>query len=84
MRFLIFVLFLASVMTACSSFTEPDQAATVLYNQGYTHITLTGYRWFVCGQDSFSTGFRATSPAGKEVSGAVCSGWNSGYIVRLD
>jgi hypothetical protein len=84
MKLLIFVLFLTSVLTACSSFTEPDKAATILVDQGYTHINLTGYRWFICGQDSFSTGFKAVSPTGREVSGAVCSGWNSGYIVRLD
>lgn len=65
--------------------TAPDRSHRILTENGYTDIELTGYSWFACGQDdAFSTGFVATSPAGKRVEGTVCAGWFKGATIRFD
>ena len=67
---------------ACQS---PDSAKRVLEENGYTHIEITGYRWFACDEkDTFSTGFRATNAAGKPISGVVCSGLFKKSTIRFD
>lgn len=78
------VLALAVFLTGCGIFTEPDAAQKVLEDQGYTHIQITGYRWFTCGEDTFSTGFKAVNPSGHAVSGVVCAGWMKGNTIRFD
>ena len=76
------VLYLVLMPVAC---TSPSTAQRTLEENGYTHVQLTGYRWFVCdSHDAFSTGFTAISPAGKPVSGAVCAGWFKGNTIRFD
>jgi len=63
--------------------TRTDQAITVLKNEGYTDIKITGYEFFMCGKgDTFSTGFTAKNRNGKIVSGAVCSGLLKGATIR--
>lgn len=66
--------------------TQPDEARRVLIAAGYTEIKITGYRYFMAGEDeTYSTGFRAISPGGEEVTGAVTSGvLKKGKTIRLD
>lgn len=65
--------------------TAPERAKKVLEDQGYTNVETTGYAWFDCGQDdAFATEFKALSPVGRPVEGAVCSGWFKGNTVRID
>lgn len=62
-----------------------SKAEQVLEANGYTEIELTGYAMFSCSDgDTFKTGFRAKSPAGQQVKGAVCSGWLKGATIRLN
>ena len=65
--------------------TKPSEATRVLQRQGYTDITITGWRPFAKAEgDAFSTGFRAKSPTGSTVSGTVSSGILKGATVRFD
>lgn len=65
--------------------TQPNKARDTLEAQGYTDIEITRWRPFMAGEgDTFSTGFIATSPGGKEVTGAVTSGLFKGKTIRLD
>lgn len=63
---------LCLAVTAC---TDPDTATRVLQENGYTNVQMTGYSWFSCSKDdTYSTGFAATSPTGQTVKGTVCAG----------
>lgn len=65
--------------------TDEEGAQRVLQQNGYTNITITGYRWGMGGEnDTYVTGFEATSPSGARVSGAVCSGMFKGSTIRFD
>lgn len=65
--------------------TSPDDTVRVLEQQGYTNIKITGWRPMMAGKDdTFSTGFEATSPSGAHVTGAVTGGWMKGNTIRLD
>lgn len=69
-------------LTAC---TRPDASRDVLVQQGYTKVNTGGYGFFACDEkDTFSTKFTATSPAGAEVSGVVCSGLFKGHTIRFN
>ena len=71
-----------SLTTGC---TRSDDATRVLAQQGYTEIQITGWRPFAKSKDDvFSTGFRAKSPNGTPVTGAVTRGWFKGSTIRLD
>lgn len=73
---------IAISLCAC---TRPDATKELLTSQGYKDITTTGYSFFACSEDdSFATGFKATSPTGQNVSGTVCSGLLKGSTVRFD
>ncbi len=70
----IFVVFgiLVVLMFGC---TDKDGARSILQSQGYTDVQITGYEFTSCGKDdSLHTGFSAKSPAGIQVTGAVCCG----------
>jgi len=68
-------------VTGCSN---PSDAIRALSNSGYTNIDAGGFDWFGCGNgDFYSTKFVATNPAGKVVSGTVCSGLLKGATVRF-
>lgn len=72
-------------MLLLASCTKPEQSTRVLEDSGYTNIVITGWRPFMASDsDSFSTGFQATAPNGRTVSGAVTSGWFKGHTIRLD
>ena len=65
--------------------TDSDGTVRVLQDQGYTNIEITGWRPFSGGNDDqFHTGFRATTAAGKVVTGVVTSGCLKGKTIRLD
>jgi len=65
--------------------SQPEQATRVLQQQGYTEIEITGWRPMMAGKDdTYSTGFRAKSPSGAIVTGAVTSGVFKGSTIRLD
>ena len=70
------------LLTACS---DADTAERILSDQGFTEIQTTGYAFFGCSKDDeVHTGFNAKSPAGKHVSGVVCTGWFKGGTIRFD
>lgn len=51
------------------------QARDVLEAEGYTAIETTGGAGtWACGGDGSATGFKATGPTGKRVTGTVCCG----------
>jgi hypothetical protein len=65
--------------------TDEKGARRVLQQNGYTNITITGYRPFMGSEDDqYSTGFTAISPSGQRVSGSVCSGVLKGSTIRFD
>ena len=81
MKTILLVMVLATLV-ACTSSTETVRAVESL---GLTEVKPTGYRFWGCGEDdSFHTGFEATNPQGKVVTGTVCSGWFKGATVRFD
>lgn len=74
-----------ALVASGGGFTQSDEATRILRQSGYTDIEITGWRPFMAGKDdTFSTGFRAKSPSGEVVTGAVTSGWFKGSTVRLD
>jgi hypothetical protein len=79
MRWLVAVL-----LVFAAGCTSEKTARRVLAEQGFTDVEMTGHEPFMCGRDDgFSTGFTATSPNGKRVSGAVCNGLFKGSTVRF-
>lgn len=68
---------------ASSLWTDAEGATRTLKAAGYSDIEITGYRPFM-GDDWYSTGFRATSPGGQEVTGAVTGGFLKGNTIRTD
>ena len=68
-----------------SGCTDRPTAERVLRQNGYTNIEITGYRWGMGGEnDTYVTGFRAKSPSGQVVTGAVCNGFLKGATIRFD
>ena len=64
--------------------TRPDAARRMLEQNGYTNIEITGYSFFMCSDsDSFSTGFKAKAPNGRQVEGAVCDAFLKGATIRF-
>lgn len=50
-------------------------ATRILQENGYRDIQITGYAWFACGHDdTYASRFKATSPSGAKIEGAVCEG----------
>ena len=73
------------ILIANGGAIDPDNTRRVLSGQGYTEIEITGWRpWMKSESDTFSTGFRAKSPSGHIVTGAVTSGYFKGSTIRLD
>jgi len=84
--YILLVLFIAGLLYLFpSGCTQPDDTTRVLSAQGYTNITITGWRPFMGSNgDVFSTGFSAKALNGSTVTGAVTSGADHGFTVRLD
>lgn len=77
--------FLPAMVLALAACSDGDTAQRILAQQGYTEIEITGWSPFSCSEDdTFSTGFIATSPAGLRVTGTVCSAWFKGATIRFD
>lgn len=75
------VIALALILTPVAC-TDDAGAKKALLDQGYTNVQTSGYSWFSCDEkDRFSTGFTAQRD-GRQVEGAVCSGWFKGNTVR--
>lgn len=74
--------FILAALVGC---TREDATLRVLEQSGYSQVEITGWRPFMADKnDTFSTGFRAKSPTGQTVTGAVTSGWFKGNTIRLD
>jgi hypothetical protein len=74
----------ALLLIAPRACTSPDETVRQLSQMGYTEIKTTGYDFFACSDDdSFSTGFEATSPNGTRVTGVYCSGWMKAGTIRF-
>lgn len=70
----------AIALAGCS---DSETATKALDGAGYTAIRTDGFA-LGCGRDDqFSTGFKASGPTGKPVSGVVCSGWMKGATIRM-
>lgn len=74
------------VLVGC---TKPEKTRTLLEAQGLSDVKITGYRFFGCdsgkgSDDNWHTGFEATGPTGKRVTGVVCEGLLKGATVRYD
>ncbi len=81
----IVIITIAMVGLTFNGCSRPKTAMRVLADQGYTHIEITGWRPFMKSQnDWYSTGFKATSPSGKTVTGAVTGGLFKGNTIRFD
>lgn len=71
MKKLILAMALLSSLSAC---TDPQKTESILSQNGFTDIHITGYEPWGCGEnDDFHTGFTAKNPNGVVVSGVVCS-----------
>lgn len=76
------ILIVMCIPYAC---TQPDYTKRVLRQSGYTNVEITGWRPFAKSKDdTFSTGFKATSPSGESVTGVVSCGIFKGGTIRLD
>jgi len=75
----------AVALLSLSGCSRPDHTARLSELNGYTQVEITGWRPFMAGEnDTFSRGFRATSPSGARVSGAVTGGFLKGSTIRFD
>jgi hypothetical protein len=77
--------FTAFALLTLSGCTDESNTIRTLEDSGYSNIQTTGYSWFECGDgDAFHTGFTATNPVGRRVSGTVCCGWmTKGCTIRF-
>ena len=65
--------------------TDHDKAKQLLIDNGFTHVEITGYNYFVCSRDGvYSTDFQARTSNGTLVKGTVCRGVFKGSIIRFD
>ena len=79
----LFVLFfiLCFFLTSCNGNAT---STTILEEQGYTNVEITGFNPFACSQDDmYRLNFTATSPNGTPVRGVVCSAPLKGYTIRF-
>lgn len=73
------------VILSIRGFSDKRGAVSVLQQQGYSQITITGVRPFMRSSgELFSTGFRAMSPSSNLVTGAVTKGVWQGSTIRFD
>jgi len=72
MKKVILIMLMVWGISGCSNHSDAEHA---LDSAGFSEIATTGYKFFACDDsDFFHTGFTARNPAGKMVSGTVCSG----------
>lgn len=79
-----FIALLCVLAATCSSCdVDPVRYRKTLEASGFSDVKLTGWQWFVCGDDTLNTGFEATNPKGQRVSGVVCCGYAKNCTVRF-
>lgn len=84
-QFFFAFLIIIATMALTLACTDDDGTTRVLSDMGYRDIQTQGYAAFRCGQDdTFATGFRATAPSGRTITGTVCKGLLKGSTVRID
>ena len=75
---------IALLIFLASACTDEAASRTALENYGFTEIRFTGFDMWACGKgDDFATGFVATNPTGKRVTGTVCCGLLKSCTVRF-
>ena len=74
-------------IAAVFSCSDGDRARKALEDAGYINVTTTGWEAWACDKnDATCTGFTATGPTGRHVSGAVGCGafsCSKGCTIRL-
>ena len=85
---LLFFLLLSLALLAYALYPRSDRdgAVQALQAQGYSEITITGWRqvnWICTKDDWYRTGFEAAAPTGKRVTGVVCGG-KYGNTIHVD
>jgi hypothetical protein len=82
------LLIIAAALSLSACFTDPQNTNRVLTEAGYSHIQITGFRFYGCDKnDSIHTGFKAVGPTGHPVTGVVCSGYGlfgKSNTIRID
>ncbi len=76
------------LVLALAGCTDPEATVRTAENHGFKDVKITGYRAFGCGKDDVqSTGFEATAPNGRRITGVVCSQpgiFGKAHTLRLD
>ena len=81
MKQLIAIVALCFLLASCDGKTT---STTILEEQGYTNVEITGYNLFACSQDDmYRLNFTAISPNKTPVRGVVCSAPLKGYTIRF-
>jgi hypothetical protein len=81
MKQLIALIALCFLLASCNGNVT---STTILEEQGYTNVEITGFNPFACSEDDmYRLNFTATSPTGKPVKGVVCSAPLKGYTIRF-
>lgn len=79
------VVVLVAALVVTAACTDEKTAARVLRDNGYTNVEVGGYAAWACSDsDTYATKFKATSPSGSKVTGAVCNGAFKGATIRFD
>jgi len=80
----LFCLLQAAIIAFGSGCTSEGPARRALEDNGFTNIHLTGYSWSCGRDDGTCTGFVATGPTGRRVTGSVgCGLVLKGCTIRL-
>ena len=79
------LIFICGITLSMRGCTDEVGCTSTLTQNGYTHIQITGPRWFG-GEDMYRTSFKATNPIGKDITGYVSRGWGwtKGSTIRFD
>lgn len=81
MKQLIAIIVLCILLTSCNGNAT---STTILEEQGYTNVKITGFNPFACSEDDmYRLNFTAISPNKTPVKGVVCSAPLKGYTIRF-
>jgi hypothetical protein len=82
----------ACIAVAGCAGTNPQAAIEMVEDAGYTDVQITGFDYWGCGtglENAYvgnrieMTGFTATAPTGRRVTGTVCKGTWGDYTIRF-
>lgn len=85
------VLAIAITASGCAG-TNQKAATEMVEDAGYTNVQITGFDYWNCGTGFTNvylgsriemTGFTATAPSGRQVSGTVCKGTFGDYTLHM-